>query len=273
MRAFIATAGATIFAAILLYAYASYLRRTSMFFPDRFPLGDWDRSRYAIEPRDVHFTTSDNVRLHGWLIRSSALDAPLLVWFHGNGGNITGRAPIAEELARRGTSVLLFDWRGYGRSEGSPTEDALLDDASAAYEFASLQANPRDIVLYGESVGGPYAAHVAKTRRCRCVIIENSFPSLRALGNALYFPLPLGLLAPRALATSRWLNAAGRPVLVMHGRRDEVIPFRLGQQLYDDLRVPKEILVSETAGHCEIPTIEGPRYFETVTRFIRNSSR
>ncbi len=120
MRFLIATAGAAIFAAILLYAYASYLRRTSMFFPDRFPLGDWDRSGYVLEPRDVHFTTADNVRLHGWIIRSPAPDAPLLVWFHGNAGNITSRAPVAEELARHGISVLLFDWRGYGRSEGSP---------------------------------------------------------------------------------------------------------------------------------------------------------
>ncbi len=273
MRALIATAGAAVFAAILLYAYASYLRRNAMFFPERFPLGDWDRSAYAIEPRDVHFTTSDNVRLHGWMIRSPVPDAPLLVWFHGNGGNITERAPIAEELARRGTSVLLFDWRGYGRSEGSPTESALFCDATAAYQFATMQANPRDIALYGESLGGPYAAYVAKEHRARCVIIENSFPSLRALGNALYFPFPVGWLVPRALVTARWLNSAGLPVLVMHGRRDAVIPFRLGQQLYDELRVPKEMLVSERGGHSEIAFTEGERYYETVTRFTRNSSR
>jgi uncharacterized protein len=272
MRVLIATAGAAIIAAIVLYAGASYMRHNGMFFPERFPLGDWDRSAYAVEPRDVHFTTSDNVRLHGWIIRSPAPDAPLLVWFHGNGGNVTGRAPIAEELARRGISVLLFDWRGYGRSEGSPTESALLDDAKAAYQFATMQANPRNIVLYGESLGGPYAAYVAKSHHARCVLIENSFPSLRALGNTLYFPLPAGWLAPRALLTTRWLNSAGLPVLVMHGRRDEVIPFRLGLELYDELRVPKEMFVSERAGHDQIPSTEGERYYETVTRFIRNSS-
>lgn len=273
MRVLIATIGALVFLAIVLYAYASYLRRNSMFFPARFPLGDWDRSGYTLEPRDVHFTTRDNVRLHGWLIRAPAPDAPLIVWFHGNAGNITDRAPIAEQLARHGASVLLFDWRGYGRSEGEPSENALLDDATAAYQFATMQANPRDIVLYGESLGGPYAAYVAMNHGARCVVIENSFPSLRALGNALYFPLPLGWLVPRALATVRWLNAAKIPVLVMHGRRDDTIPFRLGQELYDDLRVPKQFFVSEKASHSEIPAVEGELYYETVIRFIRSSSR
>jgi fermentation-respiration switch protein FrsA (DUF1100 family) len=111
---------------------------------------------------------------------------------------------------------------------------------------------------------------VAKERKVRCVIIENSFPSLAALGNALYRPIPLGWSAPFALTTTRWLNAAGVPVLVMHGRRDAVIPFALGMELYDGLRVRKEMLVSDTAGHCEIPSVEPDRYYDTVVRFIRH---
>lgn len=273
MRGLIAFAGAAVVAAILLYVYASFLRRNSMFFPERYPLGMWDKNVYPIPPEDVFFTTSDNVRLHGWMIRSRALDAPLIVWFHGNGGNITSRAPVAEELAAHGVSVLLFDWRGYGRSEAAPTERALLLDAAAAYQFATWQTNPRDIVLYGESLGGPYAAYVAKRHTARCVIIENSFPSLRVLGNALYAPLPLGWLAPNALTTTRWLNAARLPVLVMHGRHDDVIPFALGKQLFDELRVPKEMFVSETAGHGGISTTDRSRYLETVQRFIAESRK
>src|SRR5512142_3318978 len=136
MRGLIAAAATAIIVLIVLFAYAAYLRRNAMFFPERFPLGEWDTTGYAIRPQDVHFTTDDNVRLHGWVIRSRAPNAPLLVWFHGNGGNITERAGIAEELARRGVSVLLFDWRGYGKSEGSPDEAALLHDAAAAWQFA-----------------------------------------------------------------------------------------------------------------------------------------
>jgi fermentation-respiration switch protein FrsA (DUF1100 family) len=98
-------------------------------------------------------------------------------------------------------------------------------------------------------------------------VIENSLPSLRALGNALY-PIPLGWFAPFAMRTTKWLNDARVPVLVMHGRRDTVIPFRLGQQLYDGIRGPKQFFVSERAGHGEIPFVEGVRYYETVVHFV-----
>ena len=256
MRAALITAAIVL---ILLFLYAQMVRRSSLFFPSRFPEGEWTTTAV-----DVQFKTRDGVQLDGWLFRSGE---PLLIWFHGNAGNITERAPMAAELARRGISVLLFDWRGYGKSEGSPTEDGLFQDALAAYDFASAQS--KDIVLYGESLGGPYAAYVATKRKARCVIIENSFPSLAAIGNALYSPLPLGWFAPFSLTTTRWLNQAGLPVLVMHGKRDQVIPFRLGMQLYEQLHVPKELLVSETAGHCEIATADAQRYYDTIVAFIR----
>jgi fermentation-respiration switch protein FrsA (DUF1100 family) len=257
MRFVIATLIALLAGVALLYLFATYLRRTSMFFPEH-------SEGQSSEAEDVWFPTSDGVRLHGWLFHAGA---PLMIWFHGNAGDITSRAPMAAELAKRGISVLLFDYRGYGQSGGTPSEDDLYRDGEAAYAFAATRAT--DIVLYGESLGGPYAAHVAMKHHVGCVVIENSFPSLRALGNALYAPLPLGWFAPRAMLTTRWLNEAGVPVLVMHGRRDGVIPFALGRQLYDELRVPKTLFVSETAGHCEIPEVEGERYFDAVARFVR----
>lgn len=258
---------------VALFLFAQYVRRTGMFFPSRYPLGNWDTRPYAVAPRDVTFATPDGVTLHGWLFRAGERASPLVVWFHGNGGNVTDRAPVAAELARRGLAVLVFDWRGYGKSEGTPTEGKLKVDALAAYAFATTLARPEDIVLYGESLGGPYAAYVAKERKTRCVVIENSFPSLLKLGNALYRPLPLGLFVPFGLRTTAWLNDAKLPVLVLHGKRDEVIPFALGQELYDDLRVPKTMFVCETGGHCEIPMVEGSRYYDAVVRFVTDTSR
>jgi fermentation-respiration switch protein FrsA (DUF1100 family) len=260
-----------IFAAIailILYLYSQLVRRTSMFFPARYPEGTWSVSGLVVQPEEVEFSTTDHVRLHGWLFRAGD---PMLVWCHGNAGNITERAPMAAEFARRGISVLLFDWRGYGKSEGSPSESGLFRDALAAYDFARSRTTG-EIAMYGESIGGPYAAYVAKHRRVRCVVIENSMPSLAAIGNALYRPLPLGLFAPFALTTTRWLNQTGVPVLVIHGKHDQVIPFALGKQLYDGLRVPKEMLVSEMAGHCEMATCEPARYYNTVVRFLTRTS-
>ena len=262
---------AVVLAVLALYAFARYARRASMFFPDRFPIGIWDVQGLAVPPQDHYFTASDGVRLHAWLFRADDPDAPMIVWLHGNAGNITNRAPMATELARRGVSVLLVEWRGFGRSEGHPSEMGLYQDALAAYDYATRELGiaAHNIVAYGESLGGPYAAHLAARRPVRAVIIENSFPSLADLGNALYAPLPLGWTAPRAMTTTRWLNEAGVPVLVMHGRRDGVIPFRLGMKLFEGLQGPKELLVSETASHSEIPAAEPERYYSTVVRFAK----
>ncbi|HEV7922671.1 MAG TPA: alpha/beta hydrolase [Thermoanaerobaculia bacterium] len=243
-----------------LWLFTQYLRRTSMFFPSR--EGNYDAKAYQIVPEEVWFHAADGVKLHGWLFRGGE---PLLIWFHGNGGNLTDRAGMAAELASRGVSVFLFDWRGYGKSEGTPSESGLYEDALAAYGAV----NHHSVILYGESLGGPYAAYVAKNRKVKAVIIENSFPSLAAMGNRLY---GLGWLAPRALRTTDWLNQANVPVLVMHGKRDQVIPFELGMRLYEGLTTKKQLLVSQTAGHCEIPAVEPERYYAAVMDMCRTST-
>jgi fermentation-respiration switch protein FrsA (DUF1100 family) len=260
-----------IFAAVLvtaLFLFAQYVRRASMFFPERYPAGLWDTAILTNKPADHSLQTGDGVRLHGWLFRAED-SAPLMIWLHGNGGNITERAQIADEFASRGVSVFLVDYRGYGRSEGTPSESKLYLDALAAYDYAKKELGARSIAAYGESLGGPYAAYLATKRPVTCVVIESSFPSMRDLGNALYAPLPMGWFAPFAMNTAGWLNEARVPVLVMHGRRDQVIPFALGRKLYDSLRGPKEMLVSETATHSTIADVEGRRYFETVVSFVK----
>lgn len=237
-------------AVILFWAMALYVRRMGMFFPERYPGGRWDAAQWTPRPEDHLFTTEDGVKLHAWLFRAREPRAPVMVWFHGNGGNLTHRADVAAELAQRGISVFVFDWRGYGKSGGRPSESGLFRDSIAAADYARARfhsAAAPPLVLYGESLGGPYAAWVARERRgaVRSVIIENSFPSLREVGNALYAPLPLGWTAPFALTTTQWLNGAGVPVLVIHGTRDEVIPYELGRRLYEGLTTPKEMLTTE----------------------------
>lgn len=256
---------------LAVYALAYYLRRNGMFFPDRYPTGRWNASQFMIVPSEHWFEARDGVKLHAWLFRASNPAAPLMIWFHGNAGNLTDRAEMAVEHARRGTSVLLFDYRGFGRSEGRASESKIYLDALAAFDHAAtLSRTP--IVLYGESIGGPYAAFVARERATvRGVILENSFPSLRDLGNALYAPLPLGWTAPFAMRTTAWLNDAGVPVLVMHGQRDAVVPYALGRKLFDDLRVEKEMLTSH-AGHSEIPVFEADRYYDAVQRFVQKTT-
>jgi fermentation-respiration switch protein FrsA (DUF1100 family) len=282
MTALVTIVIVAVVAVVAVYFYAQHLRRSSMFFPMKYPEGAWDTSSLPVKPEEQWIATPDGVRLNAWFFRARDPNAPMLVYFHGNAGNIGERGPVASRLAAHGISVLLFDWRGYGKSDGTPTEEALFIDALAAYDHARAEArghtepghtDAANISVYGESLGGPYAAYVAKQRHVNCVVIENSFPSLGEIGDVLYAPIPVGWTARKSLTTVRWLNDAGAPVLVMHGKPDAVIPFAMGLSLYKQLRVPKEMLVSETAGHCEIASAEGERFYETVTRFVSSYSK
>lgn len=252
---------------VVSFIFVQWVKRNSLFYPDVYPRGFWDFEK-TYSPAASFFTTPDGVRLHGWYFGSHP-GGPLLIWFHGNGGNITHRAPVASELAKRGTNVFLFDYRGYGRSGGRPTEAKLFIDSLAAYDFAVKEYGAdKSVVLYGESLGGPYAAHVANRRNACAVILENTFPSLAELGNELYRPIPIGYLVYGSLRTADWLRKASLPVLVVHGERDEVISFRLGKTLYDQLSQPKEFLSSAVAEHSGFAEAEGERFYSTVSRFL-----
>lgn len=254
------------------FLFARMQKENGMFFPDRYPAGRYER-QYEPQPRDVWFTTPDGVKLHGWVFAAAGVEAPLLIWFHGNGGNLSLRGDTAAEMARRGITVFLFDYRGYGLSEGKPSEAALHVDSLAAYEFA-VKAIPGSSapVLYGESLGGPYAARVARLRGSSSVVIENSFPSLTEVGNTIY-GWPLGLFVRGSLRTADDLNAAGVPVLVMHSQADQVLPYRLGESLFRQLRTEKELYVSHRADHSMIPEEDGDRFYDAVTRFIQRHQK
>ncbi|MEO8217436.1 MAG: alpha/beta hydrolase [Acidobacteriota bacterium] len=259
-------AGATL---ALLLLVVEVLKKHHLFAPEVYPLGLWSTDHLSTQPTDETIITSDGVQLHAWHFRSRIQGAPLIIWFHGNAGNLSTRAGVAAGLAARGAETLLFDYRGYGRSHGRPTERGLHLDSLAAYDYARdrLGGSGR-IFLYGESLGGPYAARVATERKCCGVILENSFPSLASMARIVYPGLPLSLLVRRSLTALKWLNEAGVPVLVIHGKQDELIPFALGQEMFDNLRVPKRMFTSQTAKHSEVAIVEGERYFEAVISFV-----
>jgi fermentation-respiration switch protein FrsA (DUF1100 family) len=260
----------TIVGIAALYVLANAMKRNTLFFPDTYPSGIWDVSGLDPKPSDHTITTPDGVKLHAWLFAAADAEAPLMIFFHGNGGNLSHRAGVAEGFARRGLSVLLFDYRGYGKSEGSPSETKLYVDGLAVYDYATQQLNvpAARIALYGESLGGPYAADVAANRAARCVVIESSFHSAASVANAIY-RIPIGIFLGNSLPTARSLNRAKVPVLVMHGDADTVIPFRCGKELYDAIEWPKEMWVVPGSDHNEIPIVGGEAYFERVVGFVR----
>lgn len=257
---------------LVLTVVVNAMKRNTLFFPSRFPAGQWTTGHLPVQPVDVTIPVSGKVDLHGWLFRGRDRQAPLIIWSHGNGGNITDRAPVASELARRGTSVLLYDYRGYGKSGGQPSEQILYDDALAVYDFAVGQGfgDQSSIIAYGESLGGPYAAYIGSRRPVRAVIIENSFHSAASVANAVYH-IPIGIFLGRSLSTARFLNRAKVPVLIMHSRKDEIIPLQSALDLHEALEVPGELWLIDDARHSELSQVDG--YYEKVVEFSGRSKR
>ena len=234
---------------------------------------DWARlSRLPLQ--EVWFEAADGARLFGWYVESSGGRATLL-WCHGNAGNIINRLENLVELYKHGLSVFLFDYRGYGRSQGRPTEEGLYLDALAAYAYLSesQRVAPERLVIFGRSLGGAVAAEVASQRPAAGLVLESAFPSVEALAKHHYFGLPVHwLLGARFTLVDR-LPRISVPILVIHGDRDEIVPLELGQQVFDAARGPKAFYLVQGAGHNDLYQVGGTPYFQRLRRFAEEVVR
>lgn len=191
----------------------------------------------------VHLRTEDGVDLHGWYLPAAEARGALL-FFHGNAGNISHRLDSLRIFHRLGLDVLIFDYRGYGRSEGRPDEPGTRLDARAAWRYLTEARGvaPDRVVLFGRSLGAALAARLAAETRPGALVLESAFTSVPDLAADLYWWLPARRLARLSYATREYLAQVACPVLVVHSPDDEIIPFRHGQALYAAARPPKAFL-------------------------------
>ncbi len=192
---------------------------------------------------DVELETRDGVRLHGWWLPHAEPRGSLL-FLHGNAGNISHRLDSLEIFHQLGVSVLIIDYRGYGRSEGSPSEPGVYKDAEAA--LAWLQAeqgvSAEELILFGRSLGAAVAARTAAEHGARGLIVESAFTSAPDLGAELYPFLPVRLLARLELDTRAAVGQVDAPTLVVHSRQDDIVPFHHGEALYQAAAEPAGLL-------------------------------
>ena len=196
----------------------------------------------GLDFEDVYFKTEDNVALNGWFIKSPGAKATL-VFSHGNGGNISHRLEKTAFFHRLGLNVFLFDYRGYGKSKGRPSEEGLYRDARAAFDYVARRpdVDKRKIISYGESLGGAAAIDLATHRAVACVIADSTLSTAQDVGKLLYPFIPAFLFASKfdSLTKVRTITA---PKLFIHSEGDEIIPFRFGQALFNAAAEPKEFL-------------------------------
>lgn len=192
---------------------------------------------------DVRLQTEDGVELHGWYIPAAAARATLL-FFHGNAGNISHRLDSIRIFNNLGLSVLIFDYRGYGQSNGSPSELGTQRDALAAWHYVTQTRGvaPDQVVLFGRSLGGAVAAWLATQHHPAALIVESRFTSVPDIAADVYWWLPARWLSRFDYATRDYVAAVNCPVLVIHSPDDEIIPFRHGEAIHAAAREPKEFL-------------------------------
>ena len=249
---------------------AKLLDRRFIFFPEQDFVGT-PRS-VGLDFENVRFSTADGLRLHGWFVPGES--DVTLVWFHGNAGNISHRIGDLRMLHERvGVSVFIFDYRGYGFSEGKASEKGTYRDAEAALDYlrSRQDVDVSRLVFFGRSLGCAVAVELATRHQAHAVILESPFDSIRGMAERLYPYLPVGILIH--LVQSRYdslskIKSVRSPLMVVHGDRDEMIPISAAWKLFDAANAPKRFYTIEGAMHNNTYQVGGSRYFDALRQFV-----
>lgn len=236
-------------ALVLLYiavaVFLYFTQRSQIYFPDK------SRPVLPNGADVVEVTTSDGVELEGWYFAPSDMDKPILLYFHGNGGHYGGRLPKVQDYIDAGYGVLLAEYRGYGGNEGSPSEVGFYEDGHAYIRWLEIAAGYpiSDIILYGESIGSGTATEMATKYDVKALILEAPFSSLLEMvqRHVLFMPF-FWLLKDRYLNIDK-IDRINAPLLVMHGRKDSVIPYKFAEKLYAKAKEPKKFVDFPDANH------------------------
>jgi len=225
----------------------------------------------GMDYQDVSIETTDGVTLHGWFITGRS--SQVLLFFHGNAGNISHRLDSIRLFQDLGLSVLIIDYRGYGQSEGRTTERGIYRDADAAWRYLIEDRGivASDIVIFGRSLGASVASRLAAQQQPLALIVESSFTSVPDIAQHLYPWLPARWLSRLSHATRDYVRDVRCPVLVVHSRDDEIIPFHHGEAIYASANEPRTLLALRGT-HNDAFLRDERTYIEGVRTFLTGLS-
>ena len=222
----------------------------------------------GLSHQDITFHTEDGLQLHGWFVPADSAELTVC-YFHGNAGNISGRLETLQLLNELGLNVLIFDYRGYGRSQGSPSEQGTYRDAEAAWNYLQRERGLADssIIIMGRSLGGSVAAWLAARTSPGAAVIESTFTSAVDLGADLYPWLPVRWMMNFEYSTLDNIKKIDSPLFMAHSRDDQVVPFHHGQTLFEAANEPKHFLEME-GSHGSAFWEMGQRYKRELQQFL-----
>lgn len=252
---------------VLLFLVIRYVERKNLYFPLR--TVEATPGSIGLEYEDIRTTTADGVEISGWFIRSDSPRA-VLIFCHGNGGNIGHRLEKIRMLNGLQIDVLIFDYRGYGESGGSPSENGLYLDAEAIYDFLvnERKVDSRKIIVYGESLGAAVAADLVSRHDAGGIILEGSFPSVKDMAKR-YFPFIPSFLLKGGFQTIEKMKSVEVPKLIFHSREDEIVPFEFGERILSASPEPKEF-VQLQGGHNDAFLISDDVFVERIDAFVNS---
>lgn len=253
--------------AAVVYALLYWFANRSVYYPSKYPEGIWNLQA-QLGAADVWLNTTDGVCIHGWQVNQPAARF-ITLYFHGNAGNITHRYDHFLGITSAGSSLLMIDYRGYGKSAGRPSERGLYADADAAYAHL-IRAGYRagQIILHGESLGTAVAVDLASRRPCAALVLEAPFTSGKDVARTV-FPL-IGPALTWAFDSRNKIGRIHAPTLFIHGDRDEIIPLRLGLPLFAAAPEPKSLWIVPGAHHNDIVETAGPAYPQHLRSFYES---
>lgn len=265
----IVVTGVFLFICVALYFFQARV----VFYPTReFAITP---SRLQLPYEDVYINVTAKERLHGWYFPASnsdrIKDGPAVLFCHGNAGNISHRLETAELILHLGASILLFDYRGYGKSDGSPSEENVYTDAEACYNWLVEQkgVNPEQIIFFGRSLGGAVAIELARRVKCGGLVVESSFTSAEEMGEKIFPFIPIKYLLRYRFDSIGKIGSLTCPLLVTHSPDDEIIPFEMGRQLFAAANEPKRF-VTLRGGHNEREYFADNIYTEALHDLIHS---
>lgn len=260
------TAGLTLgIMALLGTVVVVFFEDKLIYFPSKEGVG-------ASPGEEVWLDTADGVRLHGWYLPVAGAKRTIL-HLHGNAGNLEDRRDLLKDLSALNASVFAIDYRGYGKSSGTPSEAGLYADAKAAYDWIRKREPSLPLVLHGESLGGAVAVELASKEICSALILQSTFTSTRDMASQVLPWFPARWLMRSNYDNLTKLRTIQIPKLLIHSRQDEMIPFSMAERLFEAAADPKEKEWFSHAGHNDLMIRFGRAYFRRLEAFLNAPGR
>ena len=241
------TVSSIIIAYIVVIIFVYFYQRNLLYHPSE---NNYQNDTIQFNHQEIFIKVNNEIKLKSWIINKDLKNFKTLVFFHGNAGDLSNRIYKLNELDKLDINILLISWRGFSGNEGYPTEKNLYEDAEAAIKWLNKKkVSNSQIILYGESLGTGVAVEIASKNNFNSIILESPFTSIENSAKIYYPYLPVSFLLKDRYDSISKIKKINSPILIMHGRKDDIVPFFMGKKLFEQANSPKDSYFTDIDDH------------------------